>query len=418
MHAFIFRQLKVFFKKRYGHGFWEKLDLPEEIRSLDHTVTGAFPADTLFDLLSNAVSLSGESEKTILNTFGHSLGEIIMELAGFMGVLQPGHTMLATLEQLHESLDKLPQLNINRSITSKIDSNDPNRIILTCPIDLRWEPLLRGLIIGAGKTIADEVIVHSDTVQTTDDTIPTFRLIVDSPKSPIKPGSMDVTVDLQRILDDGGAIKLHNYYKNIPISYPGELIGVDRTVLRIRAPKKQLIAMRHEGYVTFASTILDHPLIAQIKRIDLHQRQAVLFQVEPLPTEQERRKTIRVTPSKPIPCTIKGQDAQSNSTISDLSSDGMSATVITSSRSIQQKNMLRIRFTLPLELWDPLTMEPHQDKVPIEAWGQVVGLMKQQDNRALRIHFSRIERSQQAAIEQYVMERQIETLEELDRFRI
>lgn len=155
----------------------------------------------------------------------------------------------------------------------------------------------------------------------------------------------------ERIQRENLELQLINVYKGFPISYPAQIIAIDRKSIQVRSNPFQIVCIYQDKETYIRSPIFPHTVHAHMMKVDIPESQAVLSQFEYVAGSIGERKQVRVEPEIPLEGVIKPEDKHLTliGEIADISLDGIA---ILLSPGLQAPKILRegTKVTLHLQL--------------------------------------------------------------------
>jgi|GEM_PF-821905 hypothetical protein len=162
---------------------------------------------------------------------------------------------------------------------------------------------------------------------------------------------------LERIYKENLELSLINVYKGFPISYPAQIIAIDRKSIQVQSNPFQIVCIHQDKETYMRSPIFPHTVHAHIMKIDIPQSQAVLSQFEYVAGSIGERKQVRVEPATSLEGVIKPEEKHISFTgeIADISLDGIA---ILLSPGLQAPKILREGTRVILHLQLPVEIKP------------------------------------------------------------
>lgn len=90
------------------------------------------------------------------------------------------------------------------------------------------------------------------------------------------------------------SIRLINYYKGMPVSYPARLIEVEQSTIEVDVYPQQAVIMYDQHYTFIRSDVLKHDLYANVQYVNVKRRAASLGKLSYIEIMAERRSYIRM----------------------------------------------------------------------------------------------------------------------------
>jgi len=162
---------------------------------------------------------------------------------------------------------------------------------------------------------------------------------------------------LERIYRENLELSLINAYKGFPISYPAQIVAIDRKSIQVQSNPFQIVCIHQDKETYMRSPIFPHTVHAHIMKIDIPQSQAVLSQFEYVSGSIGERKQVRVEPAISLEGIIKPEEKRISfmGEIADISLDGIA---ILLSPGLQAPKILREGTRVILHLQLPVEIKP------------------------------------------------------------
>jgi hypothetical protein len=89
-------------------------------------------------------------------------------------------------------------------------------------------------------------------------------------------------------------IQLINYYKGLPVSYPAQLIAIERDIIEVDVYPQQAVVMTEQHSTFVRCKALRHDLVANVQYVNIRRRAASLRKLCYVEIMAERRNYIRL----------------------------------------------------------------------------------------------------------------------------
>ena len=119
-------------------------------------------------------------------------------------------------------------------------------------------------------------------------------------------------------------IRLLNYYKGLPLSYPGTLVEVVQGDLELDVHKQQAVALEKNGYTFIKCDQFDSAIMAQAHNVNVRSMTASLRNFTFVQIMAERRSALRLELDPQTDVQVGHQGAALNGKIIELSMGGFS----------------------------------------------------------------------------------------------
>lgn len=122
----------------------------------------------------------------------------------------------------------------------------------------------------------------------------------------------------------GARVKLVNYYKGLPISYPANVVEVCGEVLELDVHPQQAVALGHSGRTCIKCGSFQHALLAEVKDSDVRRMMASLHNFCYIEVLAERRVSLRLELDPPCEAEIAAPGGTLAAKALDVSLGGFS----------------------------------------------------------------------------------------------
>jgi hypothetical protein len=122
-------------------------------------------------------------------------------------------------------------------------------------------------------------------------------------------------------------IKLINYYKGLPVSYPATIAAMDRGNLDLDVQAEQAFVMEPSRSVFIRSPLFKHDLFAQVQYVNFKKGVATLVKFSYVEIMAERRNFIRMAPETHPRTIIKSSQETIEGQLDDISLAGLNITI-------------------------------------------------------------------------------------------
>jgi hypothetical protein len=198
-------------------------------------------------------------------------------------------------------------------------------------------------------------------------------------------------------------IKLINYYKGLPLSYPATIISIERGIVDLDVQQEQAFTIERNRSAFLRSPLLKHDVFAQAQYVNIKKKAATFVKFAYVEIMAERRNFIRMEPEPSPDAVIESPLGIIKGNLYDVSLSGLNI-------SVDQYYPLEINTetTIRFRLSD---MEQRFDiKVNIPA--KLVGIM----DSSQPYHYRFIicpDKLLERNLSQYIFHRQIEIIKEI-----
>lgn len=143
----------------------------------------------------------------------------------------------------------------------------------------------------------------------------------------------------------GNTVKLINYFKGIPLSYPAKIVSVTRGVVDLDAPEVQAYAVEQARSTFIRSPLFKHDLFAKAQYVNVKKKAVTLSTFSYVEIVAERRNFVRVLVEPPTLVTLETSQGMIEGLLFDISLSGFSLQ-IDQFYSIEPKAEALVHFSL------------------------------------------------------------------------
>lgn len=122
-------------------------------------------------------------------------------------------------------------------------------------------------------------------------------------------------------------VKLINYYKGLPVSYPANIAGVDRGILDLDVQTEQAFVMEPCRSVFLRSPLFKHDLFAHVQYVNFKKGVATLVKFSYVEIMAERRNFIRIAPEASPLTLLKSPIGNFKGKMHDISLSGLNISI-------------------------------------------------------------------------------------------
>ena len=203
-----------------------------------------------------------------------------------------------------------------------------------------------------------------------------------------------------RTVKEGSNVRLTNYYKGLPITYPATILGVERGVLDLDVNQQQAIAMASDHYTLIRSTLFSHPIAAHVQYVNIKKHVASLSNLCFVEVLAEKRTAVRLHLDPPVCATIRQGDLEITGELVDISVQGVAIST-DDYAMLDIGTQMSVKFMLP----DPVLMTQTQINVP----STLVAIAGDASPYRYKFRISP-EKQQEQLISRYSFQRQVEII--------
>lgn len=203
-----------------------------------------------------------------------------------------------------------------------------------------------------------------------------------------------------RTVKDGSNVRLTNYFKGLPITYPATIIGVERGIIDLDVNQQQAIAMASDHYTLIRSTLFSHPIVAHVQYVNIKKHVASLSNLCFVEVLAEKRTAVRLHLDPPVRATIRHGGLEITGVLMDISVQGLAISV-DDYAMLETGAQMSVKFMLP----DPVLMTQTQIIVP----ATLVTIAGDASPYRYKFRLSP-EKQQEQLISRYSFQRQVEII--------
>lgn len=119
-------------------------------------------------------------------------------------------------------------------------------------------------------------------------------------------------------------LRLVNYYKGLPLSYPATLVEVHRGTLELDVHQQQAVALHATHYTFIKCQHFDCPILAEVQNVDVHRMTATLRNFTFVDIMAEQRSALRLELEPQTEAEIRGAGVLLKGKLFDISLGGFS----------------------------------------------------------------------------------------------
>jgi hypothetical protein len=118
-------------------------------------------------------------------------------------------------------------------------------------------------------------------------------------------------------------LKLINYYKGLPLSYPAVVSSIDKGAVDLDVQAEQAFTIEQSRSTFIRSTLFKHDVLAQVLYVNIKKHAASFVKFSYVEIMAERRNFIRMTLEPSPVTTIESDDGTIEGSLYDLSLSGL-----------------------------------------------------------------------------------------------
>ncbi|MBU5612227.1 PilZ domain-containing protein [Geomonas azotofigens] len=217
--------------------------------------------------------------------------------------------------------------------------------------------------------------------------------------------SAEILSGFREIIKSGSGtrVKLLNYYKGLPISYPATLVEVSGQVLELDVHPQQAVALELSGRTCIKCGTFSHTLLADVKDADVRRMMASLQNFSYVDLMAEQRASLRLELDPACEAEINASGRKVAAMALDVSLGGFSALSSQPSQLVQGDEVL-LRVMMPNLL--------HNTVTPLEVPATVVDVACRDDGDLCRFSISS-DAQAEGILSRFIFQRQVDLIREL-----
>ena len=231
------------------------------------------------------------------------------------------------------------------------------------------------------------------------------RYYESSTKQSLEEDGIRIASGFQDIIKRGARVSLRlvNYYKGLPLSYPATLVEIDRGTLELDVHQQQAVALNTSRYTFIKCDYFDCPILAEVQSADVRRMTASLRNFMFVEIMAERRSALRLEMEPQTDAEIKVEEILLTGKVIDVSLGGFSI------RPAQRCTLLRnaevtLRVMVPNLLQNTLTR--------LETKATHIETVSSNDHDICRFSIS-TEPQSEGLLSRFIFQRQVEIIREL-----
>lgn len=224
-------------------------------------------------------------------------------------------------------------------------------------------------------------------------------------KSSIEQDRVEILARLRDMIKSGAGtrVKLVNYYKGLPISYPATLVELCGEVLELDVHPQQAVALGHSGRTCIKCGSFQQSLLAEVKDSDVRRMMASLHNFCYIDVLAEQRASLRLELDPPCEAEIAAPGGTLPAKALDVSLGGFSILSEATSNLVKgDEVVLKVMIPNPL----------HNTVTPLQVNAAVVECTKEEGGDLCRFSIysdAHIE----GVLSRFIFQRQVDLIREL-----
>ncbi|QWV93790.1 PilZ domain-containing protein [Geomonas oryzisoli] len=224
-------------------------------------------------------------------------------------------------------------------------------------------------------------------------------------QSSLEQDSLEILANFRELIKEssGTRVKLLNYYKGLPISYPATLVEVSGQVLELDVHPQQAVALGLSKRTCIKCGIFSHTLLAEVKDADVRRMMASLHNFSYVDLMAEQRASLRLELDPPCEAEITASGRTVAAMALDVSLGGFSALS-------SQPSQLEKGAEVLLKVMMPNLL--HNTVTPLEVPATVVDVSCGDDGDLCRFAISS-DAQAEGVLSRFIFQRQVDLIREL-----
>lgn len=207
----------------------------------------------------------------------------------------------------------------------------------------------------------------------------------------------------KRTVKGGANVKLTNYYKGLPITYPATVLGVEHGHLDLDVNPQQAVAIATDHYTLIRSALFPHPIVAHVQYINIKKHVVSLTKLCFVEVLAEKRAAVRLNLEPTVNAVIQYNGLEIAGELVDISTQGLA---VKSDDYVELETgvVMSVKFMLP----DPAMAQQTLINVP----ATLVDVVGNASPYRYKFRISP-EKQQEQLISRYSFQRQVEIIRSL-----
>lgn len=224
-------------------------------------------------------------------------------------------------------------------------------------------------------------------------------------KKSLKEDSAEIMALFREMIkqDSSPGLKLVNYYKGLPISYPATLVEVNGEVLELDVHPQQAVALEATRHTFVKCGTFAHALLAEVKNADVRRMMATLTGFRYVDILAEQRVSLRLKLDPPCDAEILDTTGTLVGKVLDISLGGFSIRTVNPC-PLYRGSELTLRVMVPNLLQNSIT--------PLEVHARVVATDSDDEGDIFRFSMSS-DPHVEGVISRFIFQRQVDLIREL-----
>lgn len=224
-------------------------------------------------------------------------------------------------------------------------------------------------------------------------------------KKSLKEDSAEIAAGFREIIKGGLRVqlKLVNYFKGLPISYPATPVDFTGTTLELDVHPQQAVALEQTGCTFVKCSYFDRPMLADVKDADVRRMMASLANFRFVEILAEQRVSLRLKLEPPCDAQIIGDADTIDGEVLDISLGGVSIRASRPSYLREGKEAL-------LKVMVPNLLQSGETQLELRA--RVVAVAHEEQGEVCRFSIES-DPHVEGVISRFIFQRQVDLIREL-----
>lgn len=198
-------------------------------------------------------------------------------------------------------------------------------------------------------------------------------------------------------------LKLVNYFKGLPISYPATPVEMAGCVLELDVHPQQAVALEQTGSTFIKCSYFDRPMLADVKDADVRRMMASLSNFRFVEILAEQRVSLRLKLEPPCDAQIVGDGGPVDGKVLDISLGGVSIRTSCPS-NLRESDEVKLKLMVPNLLQSGGTS--------LEVRSTVVAVGSEEEGEVCRFAIE-LDPHVEGVISRFIFQRQVDLIREL-----
>ena len=159
MHGLIHLELKRFVEERFGAKAWDELTRRAGLASEIYTPLRSYPDEQMLSLVTEAVTMTGFTARSLLEEFGEALVPTYLSIYG--NLVKPEWRTLEVIEHTEETIHRVVRMRHAGAEPPRLraERTKPNEVVLVYDSPRKLCAVARGIVKGVAKQFKEMVTI-------------------------------------------------------------------------------------------------------------------------------------------------------------------------------------------------------------------------------------------------------------------